>query len=67
MKQLTANVLVETELRGANHGLVTTSDGLVLIDTPHKPSDAVKLRAEVERGEQRSPGFVRETHGVVSP
>ena len=32
MKQLTANVLVETGQRGSNHGLVTTSDGLVLID-----------------------------------
>lgn len=49
MKQLTANVLVETELRGANHGLVTTSEGLVLIDTPHKPSDALRLKAEIER------------------
>ena len=49
MKQLTKNVFVETELRGSNHGLVTTSDGIVLIDTPHKPSDAVRLRAEVER------------------
>ncbi len=26
MKQLTANVLVETGLKGANHGVVTTSD-----------------------------------------
>jgi glyoxylase-like metal-dependent hydrolase (beta-lactamase superfamily II) len=49
MKQLAANVLVETELRGANHGLVMTSDGLVLIDTPQKPSDAVRLRGEIER------------------
>src|SRR5918996_1215149 len=49
MKQLTANVFVETGLKGANHGLVTTSDGLVLIDTPHKPSDAVRLRSEIER------------------
>ncbi len=49
MKQLTANVFVETELRGANHGFVTTSDGIVMIDSPHKPSDAVKLRAEIER------------------
>ena len=40
MKQLTANVFVETGLKGANHGLVMTSDGIVLIDTPHKPSDA---------------------------
>ena len=49
MQQLTANVFAETGLRGANHGFVTTSDGLVLIDTPHKPSDALRLKAEIER------------------
>ena len=49
MKQLTSNVYVETELKGANHGIVTTSDGIVLVDTPHKPSDAVRLKAEIER------------------
>jgi cyclase len=49
MQQLTQNVFVETGLKGANHGIVTTSDGLVLIDTPHKPSDAVRLRAEIEK------------------
>src|SRR6266511_3724265 len=48
MKQLTANVFVETGLKGANHGLVTTSDGVVLIDTPHKPSDALRLRGDIE-------------------
>ena len=49
MQQLTSNVHAETGLRGANHGLVTTSDGIVMIDSPHKPSDALKLRAEIER------------------
>jgi glyoxylase-like metal-dependent hydrolase (beta-lactamase superfamily II) len=49
MKQLTANVYVETGLRGSNHGFVTTSDGLVLVDGPFKPSDALRLRAELER------------------
>jgi cyclase len=49
MQQLSANVFVETGLRGANHGFVTTSDGIVLIDTPHKPSDALRLKAEIER------------------
>lgn len=49
MKQLTKNVMVETGLRGSNHGLVTTSDGLVLIDGPHKPSDTLRLKAEIER------------------
>ncbi|HSQ13378.1 MAG TPA: MBL fold metallo-hydrolase, partial [Candidatus Deferrimicrobium sp.] len=49
MQQLSSNVLIETRQKGANHGLVATSDGLVLIDTPHRPSDAVRLKAEIER------------------
>lgn len=54
MKQLTSNVFVENEIRGCNHGFVTTSDGIVMIDSPHKPSDALKLKAELEnRGRVR--------------
>jgi glyoxylase-like metal-dependent hydrolase (beta-lactamase superfamily II) len=49
MKRLTENVFVETEQRGSNHGIVTTSDGIVLIDGPHKPSDTLRLKAEIER------------------
>ncbi|MDE2843890.1 MAG: MBL fold metallo-hydrolase [Chloroflexota bacterium] len=49
MRQLTSNVYVETELRGCNHGFVTTSDGVVMIDSPHKPSDALKLKAEIAK------------------
>lgn len=56
MRQITPNVFVETELRGSNHGLVMTSDGLVMIDGPHKPSDALRLKAEIERrGDARAP------------
>lgn len=49
MRQLTDNVFVETGLRGSNHGIVTTADGIVLIDGPHKPSDALRLKAQIER------------------
>ena len=49
MKQLTNHVEIDIERRGSNHGLVTTSDGLVLIDGPHKPSDTLRLKAEIER------------------
>jgi cyclase len=49
MQQLARNVFVETGIRGCNHGLVTTSDGIVMIDSPHKPSDALKLKAEIAR------------------
>ncbi len=63
MEQLTANVFVETTLRGSNHGVVTTSDGIVLIDTPSKPSDAVRLRAEIERRGPLRYIIVTEPHG----
>ena len=43
MQQLTRNVFVETQIRGCNHGFVTTSDGIVMIDSPHKPSDAAVM------------------------
>ena len=49
MQQLTSNVFVETEARGCNHGFVTTADGVVMIDSPHKPTDALKLKAEIAR------------------
>ena len=49
MKQLTSNVWVETEVRGCNFGFVTTADGIVLIDTPHKPSTALWLKTEIEK------------------
>jgi glyoxylase-like metal-dependent hydrolase (beta-lactamase superfamily II) len=49
LKQITSNVFVETEIRGCNHGFVTTSDGIVMIDSPHKPSDAMKLKAAIAK------------------
>ena len=49
MRQLTENVFIETEQRGSNHGVVTTTDGIVLIDGPHKPSDTLRLKADIER------------------
>ena len=49
MKQLTSNVWVETEVRGCNFGFVTTSEGIVMIDSPHKPSTAVWLKTEIEK------------------
>jgi cyclase len=54
MQQLTGNVFVDTQVKGCNFGFVTTSDGLVMIDSPHKPTDAMKLKAEIaKRGQLR--------------
>ena len=49
MRRLTESVFIETEQRGSNHGIVTTTDGIVLIDGPHKPSDTLRLKADIER------------------
>mgnify|MGYP000722280337 CR=1 FL=1 len=54
MQQISANVYVETGIQGCNPGFVTTSEGVVMIDTPHKPTDAVRWREEMAaRGEVR--------------
>ena len=63
MQQLTSNVSVETQVKGCNFGFVTTSDGIVMIDSPHKPSDAMKLRAEIARRGQLRYIINTEPHG----
>src|SRR5256714_10715859 len=63
MRQLTKNVFAETQIRGCNHGFVTTSDGIVMIDSPHKPSDALKLKAEIARRGQLRYIINTEPHG----
>ena len=63
MQQLTSNVFAETQCRGCNFGFVTTSDGIVMIDSPHKPSDALKLKAEIEKRGQLRYIINTEPHG----
>jgi cyclase len=48
MEKVTPNVHTETGLRGCNPSFVTTSDGVVVIDTPQLPTKAVAMRAEAE-------------------
>ena len=49
MKQVTTNVYVESGLRFCNLGFVTTKEGIVMVDTPWNPADAVKWREEVSK------------------
>jgi len=48
MQQLTKHVFVETGFRSANLGFIVTGDGVVLIDTPFRPTDAITWRKDVE-------------------
>ena len=69
MKQITANVYVEDRFsvppkyRGCNPAFVTTSEGIVMLDTPMLPTDAVEWRDEIaKRGEVR---YIINTHHHV--
>jgi cyclase len=53
MEQVTGNVFTNTRLRGCNPNFVTTSDGVVVIDTPQLPTKAVAMR------------HLAETHGPI--
>jgi cyclase len=48
MERVTDNVCTDTTLRGSNPSYVTTSDGVVVIDTPQLPTRAVAMRREAE-------------------
>jgi cyclase len=48
MERVTPNVFTTTKLRGCNPSFVTTSDGVVVIDTPQLPTRAVLMREEAE-------------------
>jgi cyclase len=48
MERVTANVYTNTRIRGCNPSYVTTSDGVVVIDTPQLPTLAVAMRSEAE-------------------
>lgn len=48
MRQVSANVFAETGFsRGCNPGFVVTPEGIVMVDCPYRPSDALRWREEV--------------------
>jgi len=63
VQQITSNVFAETQVRGCNHGFVTTSDGVVMIDSPQKPTDALKWKAEIEKHGELKYIINTEPHG----
>jgi cyclase len=48
LKQITSNIYVETENLGSNNSIIVTDEGLVLIDAPHKPTDAKAWREKID-------------------
>ena len=49
MEKITDNVYAETGFRGCNPGFVVTKEGVVMIDTPQMPADAIRWRDEISK------------------
>jgi cyclase len=47
IEQITRNVYVETGNLGSNDSIIVTDQGTVLVDAPHKPTDAARWRDTV--------------------
>ncbi len=63
MERVSENVYAVTGYRGCNPGFVKTSEGVVMIDTPQMPSDALKYKKEIEKHGQVSYLINTEPHG----
>ncbi|MEQ7007054.1 MBL fold metallo-hydrolase [Actinopolymorpha sp. B17G11] len=48
MQKIAENIHVELGNLGSNNAVITTAEGNVLIDAPHKPTDAMRWRAFVD-------------------
>lgn len=44
LSEIAPGIFVETEHLGSNNSIISTRDGLVLIDLPHRPTDAMRWR-----------------------
>ncbi len=49
MEKISDNVYAKTSFRGCNPGFVVTSEGVVMIDTPQMPADAIGWRDEIAK------------------
>ncbi|MFC2006988.1 MBL fold metallo-hydrolase [Chloroflexota bacterium] len=49
MQKIADNVYTETGFRGCNPGFVVTTEGVVMIDSPEMPADAIKWREEIAK------------------
>ena len=49
MQRLRDNIYVETGFIGCNPSFISTAEGVVMIDTPQKPSEAFEWREQIQR------------------
>ena len=63
MQKITDNIYAETGFQGCNPGFVVTKEGVVMIDTPQMPADAIRWRDEIAKYGQVRYLINTEPHG----
>jgi len=63
MQKISENVYAETGFQGCNPGFVVTSEGVVMVDTPQMPADAIKWWDEIAKHGQVRYLINTEPHG----
>ncbi len=61
IREIASNVFVETEYHGANVAFIVTDEGVILIDTPMLPEEALHWRQEIERRTDRKIVYIINT------
>jgi cyclase len=49
IREIAPNIYVETEYHGANVAFIVSGEGVILIDSPMLPKEALEWRAEIEK------------------
>jgi glyoxylase-like metal-dependent hydrolase (beta-lactamase superfamily II) len=49
VEEIKENIFVETEFLGCNPSFVVTKEGVVMIDTPQRPDEALRWKSEIQK------------------
>ena len=49
IQEVAPHIFVETAHLGSNNTIISTDDGVILVDAPHRPTDAVAWRGKAEQ------------------
>ena len=61
LREIAPNIVVETEYHGANVAFIATGEGVILIDTPMLPEEALHWRTEIQERTGKEVSYILNT------
>jgi cyclase len=61
LREIAPNILIETEYHGANVAFVATGEGVILIDTPMLPEQALHWRTKIQERTGKEASYILNT------